>query len=166
MGITREQAQRFGNAKCWVVFEKKLQLFTAFTLLQQHCSNYCSVKFEKTRLLALVKLRTPEQTFKWLLVGWAMIRNCWGSLCWDNWSRRYLASKRNYTVWKCYLSNFTKIKLLIINRDNSIGLLNYIVMFFIKELARLRNFLFVCCLACHTEIVETIAVYPPPTRAP
>ena len=103
-----------------------------------------------------------------------MIRNCGGSLCWDNRSRRYLASKRNYTVWKCYLSNFTKIKLLIINRDNSIGLFNYnfylrnnhILMFFIKELARLRNFLFVCCLACHTEIVETFAVYPPPTRAP
>ena len=100
---------------------KKLQLFTSLPA----CSKIArtNVKVGKTILLAFVELQAhteaQEQAFDWLLVGWAMIRNCWGSIRWEDRSRRYYAGERYYTACKCCLSIFTTIKLLIINRDSS-----------------------------------------------
>ena len=71
------------NAKCWVVFERRY----SYLRFSPACSKIArnDVKVGKTRLLSLVQLRRArEQTFNWLFVGWALIRNCWlGSLRWD-----------------------------------------------------------------------------------
>ena len=49
-----------------------------------------------------------------------MIRNCWGSIRWDDRSLRYQAGERYYTACKCCLS--IKVKLLVINRGKSAAL--------------------------------------------
>ena len=59
-----------GNANCWVVFERSysyLRLLPAYSKIAR-----TNVKVVTARLLALVQLRTREQAFNWLLVGWAM----------------------------------------------------------------------------------------------
>ena len=121
---------------------KKLQLFTALPA----CSKIArtNVKVGKTRLLALVELRAQEQAFNWLLVGWAMIRNCWGSIRWEDRSRRYQARERYYTACKCCLSIFTKIKLLILNRDSS--MVFSVVVLLLQYYFCLRN-VFWCILS-------------------
>ena len=157
MEITKEGAQslrmKMPNAQCiW----KKLRLFTALPA----CSKIArtNVKVGKSRLLALVELRAQELAFNLLLVGWAMIRNCWGSIRWEDRSRRYQARERYYTACKCCLSIFTKIKLFIKNRDSSMvfsvalllkynfclrNIFLYILMSFIEEFARLSLFHYV-----------------------
>ena len=114
---------------------KKLQLFTALPACCKIART--NVNVEKTRLLAIVQLRAQEQVFNWLLVGWAMIRNYWGSIRWDDRSRRYKVSKRYFTGCKCCLSIFTEIKLLILNRDSS--MIFSVVVVLLKYNFCLRN---------------------------
>ena len=124
-----------GNAKCWVVFERSF----SYLRLLPACSKIAqtNIKVERTRLLALVQLWTQEQAFNWLLIRWAIIRNYWGSIHWDDQSRRYYASEPYYTACKCCLSIFTKIKLLIINRDSP--MVFSVIVLLLKHNFCLRN---------------------------
>ena len=75
-----------------------------------------NVQVRKTILVALVQLRAQEQAFNWLLVGWAMMRNCRGSIRCDTGTvATKRASERYHAACKWCLSIFTKIKLLVIN---------------------------------------------------
>ena len=89
-----------------------------------------SVEVAKTRLFSLVvllaKKRMLEQAFSWSLIGWEMIWNCWGSLRWDDWSRRYKGSECYCTACKCCLSKtvnllITKISHFWNQHDSSLG---------------------------------------------
>ena len=67
------------------------------------------------RLLLLVKLQAQEQAFNWLLIGWAIVPEKYGI---DDWSHHYQASECYYIAYNYSLNIFTKIKLLIINRES------------------------------------------------
>ena len=101
------------NAKCWIVVLYELELLRFAGACGETART--RVKGGKTRLLPLVLLLAQEiileQVFYWSLVGWAMIRNCWGLLRWDD--RRSLLSRSHASVF--FLAFLQKIKLLIIN---------------------------------------------------
>ena len=102
------------NAKSWVVLKEAYSCLWLSPACSKIAQTSYSIKVGKTRLLSLVQLRAQEEAFNRLLSEWAMIRNCWGSLHWDDWSRCYYTSERYCTACKCCLSIFTKIKFLII----------------------------------------------------
>ena len=112
----------------------KLQLLTDFTSLQQDCPN---LKVVKARLLALVQLRTQGQASNWLLVGWAMNTSELLKFKSLRWPKPLLLSERYCTGCKCCLSIFTKIKLLIVNRDSS--MVFSVVVLLLQYYFSLRN---------------------------
>ena len=146
---TRSSKLADENAKCRVEFERSY----SYLRLVAACSKIArtSVKVRKTKRLPLVLLgahkRISEQALHWPLVG---------PLCWDD-RRTSITTLHVSVVWA--IENFSKIKLLIINRLFNCCFLSLFyflsiisafvtnIMSFIKTLFRLRicSFRYVFC---------------------
>ena len=137
MEITKEGAQslrmKMPNAQLSLKEASYLRLYLLAARLPELTSK--SERLDCSHLLN--SEHTDEQAFNWLLVEWAMIRNCWGSIRWEDRSRRYYASERYYAACKCCSSIFAKIKLLIINRDSAMEF--SVVVLLLKYNFCLRN---------------------------
>ena len=138
------------TSECWVVFERSCQGAQYSGLrLAAACSKIArtGVKVGKTRLLPLVLLRVKENiratdhssSERWYEIVEVHFAEMTGD--------RQLANERYYTACKYCLNIFTKIKLLIVNRQLSwcflslfyfLSLISAFVMSLIEAFARLR----------------------------
>ena len=98
MEITKEGAQslrmKMRNAKLYL---KEALVVYGFHPLEARLPELAS-KLEKLHCTHLFNSENRSKlSINWLLVAWAMIRNCCGSILWDDRSRRYKAAERYHT---------------------------------------------------------------------